>query len=77
MKDMICDHDNYTPSVSLSGSMFVIGGSYPKATSDVETFVTSSVNRWFQLKNKPKAIADANLVSLNDSICCIGGRGQR
>lgn len=71
MKDMIFNHGLLPPSVSLSGSIFIIGGSL-EGTTIVERF-DPYANEWFELENQTAEIYNTTLVTLNDSVYCVGG----
>lgn len=71
---MVCYHGFLPPSVTLLGSIFVIGshGAGLPAVKDIEQFNPAS-KQWKKLNDMPTAVHSHTLVSLGESIYRIGG----
>lgn len=63
MEDVISGHGDRSPAVSLSGSLFVAGHSFGRATKDVEVF-DPAVSHWKKLRNIPDARSGHVMVSM-------------
>lgn len=68
---MIADYGDYPPCESLSGSLIVVGSS-DKATKNVELY-NPILNQLMNLREKPVAVGMQTLVSLGNSVYCVGG----
>lgn len=74
LQSMMAYHGSYPPNASLSGSMVVIGSS-GDPSKDAELY-NPVLNQWIKLREKPLAVGGQTLVSLGDSVYCVGGRHE-